>query len=134
MPTVGEQIVIGTLSAQKINQSINIFLVQRTQDWKTRQKIAYEAMKGYLITDFHGLNDFQEQMKITMKGAPISMKISWAIASKLVPLQRRLRMSTVISPALGRVGRFLLTLVGFQSVFRVPTSILSKQSQLRKFL
>ncbi len=133
MPVVGEQIVIGTLSAQKINQSINIYLVKQSQDWRTRQKIAYEAIKGHLITDFHSLKDFQEQMGIVMKAAPVTMKVAWAIASRLVPLQRRLRITTVISPALGRVGRFLITLAGFQSVFRVPTEILSKKSKIGGF-
>jgi hypothetical protein len=133
MPIASEQIVIGTLSAQKINKAINILLVKRTQDWKTRQKIAYEAMKGYILTDFHSLKDFQEQMQILMKGAPPTMKITWAIASRLIPLQRRLRITTVMSPTLGRVGRFLLSLAGFQSVFRVPTEILSKKSKIGGF-
>lgn len=133
MATASESVVVGTLAAAQSNMSINLYLVNMSQDWKNRQKICYEAIKGYLITDFHSLNDFSEQMGIVMKGAPPTMKITWAIASKLVPLQRRLRLSTMISPTLGRIGTYLMTLVGFSSTYRAPTEILSKTSSLGGF-
>jgi len=127
MATATEVALYGTLSASRLNRRINIVLVRRASDWKTRQKIQYEALKGLLMQDFVGLKDYERQLGILMRAGTIGQKIAWAFVKPMIKLQPRLRASTVIHPRLGVVGRFLLTLFGFDAVFRAPEDILIKR-------
>jgi len=115
------------------NRGVNLWLVKKSTDWPTRQKIQYEAMKGLMMKDFHGLNDYEQQIGTLMKAGTFGQKIAWPILKPLVKLQPRLRVSTILHPRLGVVGRFFLRLIGFDQVFRVPAEILSRKSSFQKY-
>lgn len=125
--TVQDNLSTGIL--QQFHISIGTSLINKLQDWPTRQKIAYESMKGLMKDDWLGLQDFQVEMS-RYSSTHIILRLAYATIQYMIPLNQRIAATLVTIPGMGLVGRFLLTLSGFQSVFIAPPDILQNSDQL----
>jgi hypothetical protein len=107
---------------------VSVVLITQTQDWQTRQQIAYAAQKGLMKDDFLGLADWQEQINIySAANAPYLTTPMNAIKA-LVPRNRNILMSLVLDPVLGWVGQFLEQIYGIQKTFVAPAEVLNNSS------
>lgn len=120
------------LSNSVLNQfhiSIGTNITEKTQDWPTRQRIAYEAIKGLMVNDWHGLQDFRDQLN-SYSNTHIILRTAFSVIQSIIPFNSRIRDTLVQIPGMGLVGNFLLSLPGFNSIFVAPQDLLSNSNQL----
>jgi hypothetical protein len=128
---VQDQIAQDTM--QQFHLPLSVSVIQKARDWPTRQKIAYEAIKGHLRDDFHGLEDFREQMEM-YSSSNLILKTAWKLIKGLAPVNRKILKTLVTNSQLGQVGKFLLTLQGFDRVFAVSIEADTNTADVQRLL
>lgn len=129
-PTV--QDLTATSALAQYLRPVGVSILPAGRDWSSRQQIQYEAMKGLMKEDFHGLDDFNEQMNLFAATNPMYLRPGYTAIKPMIPLNRKILMKLVFNPVLGLwVGRLLLKLVGFEKAFTVPTEILEDNAALK---
>lgn len=124
--------VQSTLASQDLaqfNVSIGLNLQNKLQDWPSRQNLQYGAMKGLLYKDFHGLQDFYNEMA-AYSATHIVLQTAWSVIQGIVPNNPTLLATLLTLPGFGLVGMQVLSLVGIQNIVVAPQSILQSSSQL----
>ena len=107
---------------------VSVVMITQTQDWKTRQKIAYAAQKGLIKEDFLGLADWQEQIGIYSNANPMYLKAPNTAIQALTGRNRNVLMTLVLDPVLGWVGNFLTQVYGLDKTFVAPADVLNNSS------
>jgi len=126
MPEV--QDAMSSASLADFQVPVSVVMITQTQDWQTRQKIAYAAQIGLIKNDFLGLADWQEQINIySAANAPYLTTPMNAIKA-LVPRNRNVLMTLVLDPVLGWVGEFLESIYGLAQTFVTPAEVLNNSS------
>lgn len=123
---VQTQMAADTLN--QFNVPLNISLISKANDWQTRQKAAYAAVVDYIRQDFHGLNDFKEQMQMYSTALGLIGTAAYKVIQPLIPFNRNVLETEVDDPEMGMVGKFLLTLLGFNQVFAMTPQTLQDPS------
>lgn len=119
---VQSNLAVGVTS--QFGMPLSVSMVCKSQNWKTRQKLAYEAMKDNIRKEFHGLADFKEQMSMYSNSLGLSGKIAWKIIQSLVPNNRQVLTTELEVAGMGLVGAFVLSIPGFAQVFgMVPQAV-----------
>lgn len=113
---------------------LNISLISKSQDWPTRQKTGYEATKDNIRSEFHGLSDFKDQMKMYSNSLGLIGRIAWQVIQYLVPNNKDVLLTEITVPGMGPVGKFLLSLHGFAQVFSLPPQSLQSVSSTNNLL
>ncbi len=134
MSLVSVQNTLADASLTEFDRPIGVSIVPQGQDWKDRQKIQYEAIKGLMFKDFHGLQDFYEQMFIYSSTNPLILGPAWRAIQPLAPRNRNVLATLTDLPGLGLVGQYLATLVGFEQTFVLPNEILEDSAALKDAL
>ena len=128
---VQDQIAQDTM--QQFHLPLSVSVIQKARDWPTRQKIAYEAIKSHLRDDFHSLEDFREQMEL-YSNTDKKLKLAWRVIKNLVPVNRKILKTLVTTSLLGKVGKFLLTIQGFDRVFAVSIEADTNTADVQRLL
>lgn len=121
------------LTGQLLNQfhiSIDANIINKQTDWPTRQKTQYESIKGLMYPDWHGLADFQKQL-LMYSNTNIILTAAYAVIKLLIPNNQEILATLTTVPGMGQVGKFLLSLAGFGSIFIAPQDILSNSNKLQ---
>jgi hypothetical protein len=122
---------IATLALAKYNRPVAVSIIPSGQTWRDRQIVQYNALLGLMKEDFHGLDDFKEQMGLYSSTSYL-LKPGWMAIRPLVTLNRKLLMRLMLHPRLGMwVGRALLKVVGFDKAFALPAEILEDNAALK---
>jgi hypothetical protein len=109
--------------------SIGLNLQNKLQDWPGRQQIQYDSMKGLMNKDWHGLQDFNDEM--TMYSATHwILELAWSVIRNIVPNNPNILATLLQIPGFGQVGQSILSLVGIQNIIVAPQSILQNPTQL----
>lgn len=124
---------LANMSLSEFNRPVGVSIIPAGQSWKDRQQVQYESMKGLLYKDFHGLDDFYEQMKLYSSSNAI-LKAAWSLIVALVPRNRKILQTLIYLPGLGLVGKYLSRLVGFEKSFVLPNEILEDPAALKESL
>lgn len=133
IPTVTDN--IAALALAKYGRPVAVSIIPSGQKWKDRQIIQYNAMLGLMKEDFHGLDDWKEQMSLYSSTNMMVLRPAWTVIRPLVTLNRKLLAKVIINPRLGMwVGRMLSKVAGFEKTFALPTAILEDNSQLKGLL
>lgn len=126
------QTLTATAALAQYLRPIGVAIIPNGQDWSSRQRIQYEAIKGLMRADFHGLDDFKEQLNLYSATNIQILRPAYSAIRALIPVNRNILQKLVFNPVLGMwVGRFLLKVVGFEKAFTVPTSILEDNLALK---
>ena len=124
---------LANMSLSEFDRPIGVSIIPAGQSWKDRQQLQYESMKGLLYKDFHGLDDFYEQMNLYSSSNTI-LTVAWKLIQALVPRNRKILQTLISLPGTGLVGRYLAQLVGFEKSFVLPNEILEDPSSLESSL
>lgn len=130
---VQDQNTLAAMDLARFNRAIPIHVISRSQDWRTRQRIDYEASLGFLKQDFLGLKDWKEQIGLFSR-ASMALRIAYRIIRPLLTRNRHVLLKMMRHPRMGWVGRWLLRMTGMDRVFTVPHTILEKKDGLRSSL
>jgi len=127
--------MVASAALEQFNRPVAVSIIPSGQKWKDRQQIQYEAMKGLMRADFHGLDDFYEQMDLYSRSNFLILYKAWMMICVLVKRNRKLLMKLVLNPRLGMlVGKLLTKIYGFDKTFALPASILEDQAALKSRL
>jgi len=123
---------IAALTLQNFDRPVAVAILPAGQTWKVRQQIQYEALKGLMKEDFHGLDDFEEQLDLYSKTNQMILTPAFTAIRALIPLNRKILQKLTMNSKLGMwVGRYLTQIFGFEKVFAVPTEILEDNAALK---
>lgn len=124
---------LSTELVEQFNRPLSLSMITKGQDWRTRQVLDYEASKGFLKSDFLGLKDWEEQMKIFCQASVLLNGPLLAIKG-LIPRNRNMLFSLRRLSGLGWVGGMLTKIHGFEKVFVAPQDILQNSNSLKNRL
>lgn len=130
--TVQDQISVSNL--QGFDQPLSIQIISKTQDWQTRQRIAYESILLYLKQEFLSLTDWSEQINIFSQANPPYLNGPYSAIQSLTGRNRLIAMRLVELGDLGQVGNFLASIGNFDKVFVAEDSVLSNPADLEQRL
>ena len=116
---------------QGFERPVSVVMINKAQDWQTRQRVAYESMKGLLKEDFLGLKDWNEQITLYSSANPMYLRGPHSVIKPLLTRNRNVLMQLANHPQLGWVGRLLVSIYGFAKVFVAPTEILNDSEDLK---
>lgn len=127
---VSDQDLMASMEMARFNRPIPVHVVSQAQDWRSRQRIDYEASLGFLKQDFLGLKDWKEQIGLFSR-ASMPLRIAYRIIRPLLTRNRHVLLKMMRHPRMGWVGRWLLRMSGMERVFTVPQSVLEKPGGVR---
>jgi hypothetical protein len=132
MKTPSVQTLTATTALAQYLRPIGVSIIPDGQDWSSRQQIQYEAMKGLMKDDFHGLADFNEQMNLYSSTNIQILKPAYTAMKPLIKINRNILQKLIYNPILGMwVGKLLMKVVGFEKAFTVPQDILEDNVALK---
>lgn len=101
---------------QQFNRSISVSAMQKLQQFPALQVLGYNGQLASMKKDFHGLNDFRDQMA-KYSSVSHTLRIAWSIIQYMVPINASILALLFTSPSLGTVGNAFKSINGFGQVF-----------------
>lgn len=108
----------------RFHTSIGVNLMKKTDDWQSRQKIQYESMKGLMVVDWLSLADWGQQINLYSQ-TNIILRSALGVITALISRNQQIRATLTNIQGLGLVGKFLLGITGFKTIFVAPSDLLS---------
>lgn len=132
-PTIQDLTAVASLS--QYLRPVGVSIIPDGQDWASRQQIQYAALKGLMKDDFHGLDDFKEQMNLYSSTNQMILRPAYMAIMPMIKINRTILQKLIYNPVLGMwVGRLLLKVIGFEKAFTLPTKILEDNVALKSRL
>lgn len=113
----------------QFNVSVGLNLQNKLEDWPSRQSIQYGSIKGLMLPDWHGLQDFDFQLSL-YSSTHVLLEAAWQVIKTIVPNNPKILATLLTVPGFGRVGMQVLSLIGIRNVIVTPQNILQNANQL----
>jgi hypothetical protein len=101
-------------------------------NWKFLQELGFAGQLKYLIQNFHGYQDFVDEMSAYSAANALVLGGPWA---SIYPTPTSLKPSvsalTYEDPVLGQVGDEFLRLLSLGSVFAIAPTLLNSSSSIK---
>lgn len=123
MSSVADRLSSAALS-QFDSLPVSVSYISKTQDWPTRQKLQYNCMLSYMKADFHGLQDFYEQMDI-YSASSFVLSGPWLAIRQIISMCKNMLQKLITDAVMGEVGKFVSSIYGFSRINLQPQEILS---------
>jgi hypothetical protein len=128
-------IAAGYLSAFECPLGVSV--MSKLTQWPFLQQLGHAGMLTHLNANFHGLNDFNDQMS-AYSSTNAMLAAAWRVIKQLAPKNPEVTALMFVSPILGQVGNEFQQLTGFGQAFAIspdqlksPASIQSLVSSVR---
>jgi hypothetical protein len=112
---------------QQFDRSIGVSGMQKLQEFPSLQQLGYAGQLSSLKNDFHGLQDFKQQLSMYSNTSTM-LKIAWSVISSIVPNNANVARMLIKVPGLGTVGQAFQTVHNFGQVFALSPGDLAKPS------
>jgi hypothetical protein len=122
------QTLISDAYLQNFGIGIAVAGMQKIQSFPELQILCYNGILGSLKQDFHGLQDFYEQMAAYSSTNQI-LQTAWSVINPIVPNNANIELMLFVSTVLGVVGDVFELIHGYAQVFGLsPTNLASPSS------
>ncbi len=108
---------------------LGVSVMSKMTQWPFLQELGFAGSLTHMNQNFHGLNDFNEQMTDYSSTSGI-LEAAWAVIKQLVPKNPDVTALMFNSSTLGQVGKEFQQMSGFGQAFAItpdqlktPTSI-----------
>lgn len=119
---------VGALSS--FEGPIGVSIVSKLTKWSSLQELGFAAQLTYLDKNFHGLNDFIDQMSI-YSGSNTILAGAWSlIYPTQVPMTPEVSSLMYTDPVLGQVGLQFLSLINFGQTLALSPSQLNQPAMI----
>lgn len=114
MSIIFDQLTSDYLS--QFDRPLSVPAMNKLDQFSFLQQLAYNGQIGYIMKDFHGLDDFVTQMTVYSATNPI-LTGAWATIKPIAPKNLQVSLKTYEDSDLGRVGLLFLSIPNYAQVF-----------------
>jgi hypothetical protein len=115
------QNVTATTYLNSLDVPITVSAITQLQNFQFTQKLTYAGILSQLAKNFHGLQDWYDQMTIYSATNPI-LTNAWNTIKPFAKQNLDLQPQMYIDPVLGQVGITFLQIPAFSAIFTVTPS------------
>lgn len=127
MSTVYDQLTSDYL--EQFDRPISVSAMNKLDQFSFLQDLAYNGQIGYIMKDFHGLQDFITEMQ-TYSATNAILTAAWASIQQLAPLNLQVALNTYQDPDLGTVGLLFQSIPNYAQVFALSPDDLNSTSAI----
>lgn len=114
---------------EQFDRPIGVSGMQKLQEFPMLQQLGYNGQLSSMKNDFHGLQDFKDQMS-KYSSVSHTLKIGFTIIQAIIPNNPSIGRLLITSPGMGTVGKLFSTIQGFGQVFALTPSDLASPSSV----
>lgn len=121
------QLQISDSYLNQFDRSIGVSGMQKLQQFPSLQQLGYAGQLGSMKNDFHGLQDFKDQLTAYSSTSSL-LTVAWSVIKAIVPNNVNVTRLLTTIPGLGLVGQAFQSIHNFGQVFSLSPGDLASPS------